>query len=379
MPTINPQIRARHEAAGITEQENRRPAVLLRVAQSLEHVRIGPRSPALGKRFKQAGRHGRHDVTWGKRVDPDAVLAPFGGEVAAELEDGGFGGVVGTAKEKGGLAGFKKKEAPSGGVQEKKMWLWKDKERKNEGGKKTSGEGGKSDRRKQGRRDQTIGKRQGGKGKKEDGQRQKRERNNSRANQPPISHRTTHTPNEHHASRPAIFHHNPRHRLRRHKHPRDINPHHLIRVLPTILQRGRLLLNPRRGNQSIHPALLLRNPLYHFIKGILIAHVDAMVSDARPKLLGGALGDCRERRVGVLRRVRQNVDDVHARAGFQDRFGLREADAAAAAGDEDHFVLEREELGQTLGAVKFEGLGGRERAGGGLVEGAGVGEGSGGV
>ena len=99
MPPINPQIRARHEAARITEQENGRATILLGVAQSLEHIRIGPSSSALGKRFEEAGCHGGHDVAWRKRVDADAVLAPFGGEVAAELEDSGFGGVIGAFAE----------------------------------------------------------------------------------------------------------------------------------------------------------------------------------------------------------------------------------------------------------------------------------------
>lgn len=83
-----------------------------------------------------------------------------------------------------------------------------------------------------------------------------------------------------------------------------------------------------------------------------------MVSDVGTQLLGGALGDGGKGRVGVRRGVREDVNDVHARARFEDGFGLREADAAAAAGDEDYFVLEGEELGKTLGAVELEGLGG---------------------
>lgn len=63
---------------------------------------------------------------------------------------------------------------------------------------------------------------------------------------------------------------------------------------------------------------------------------------------------------------------MHARAGFEDGFGLSEADATPAAGDEDDFVLEGEEFGEAFGAVELEGLGGRKRMGGGLMEGAGV-------
>lgn len=94
MSTINPQIRARHETARITEQEDRRAAVLFRITQPLEHVGIRPSGPALRESFKEAGRHGGHDVARRKRVDADAMLTPFRGEVAAKLEDGGFGGVV---------------------------------------------------------------------------------------------------------------------------------------------------------------------------------------------------------------------------------------------------------------------------------------------
>lgn len=99
MPPINPQIRPRHEAARITQQKNGRAAVFLRVAQALQHVGIGPSGPALGESLKKTSGHGSHDVTRRQSVDADAVLAPFGGQVAAKLEDGGFGGVVGAYRD----------------------------------------------------------------------------------------------------------------------------------------------------------------------------------------------------------------------------------------------------------------------------------------
>lgn len=50
-----------------------------------------------------------------------------------------------------------------------------------------------------------------------------------------------------------------RHRLRRHHDSRNINRKHPIRIFSTILQRRRLLLDPRRSNKPIHSPLGLRN------------------------------------------------------------------------------------------------------------------------
>ena len=49
--------------------------------------------------LEQSLDHGSCDVAGRNCVYADAVAAPFGSEVAAELEDGGFGGVVGWADE----------------------------------------------------------------------------------------------------------------------------------------------------------------------------------------------------------------------------------------------------------------------------------------
>lgn len=99
MPTIHAQIAARHEAARITDEEDRRSPVLLRVAEFAQHVLGGPVTPALGVLLEERFHHGGDDVARGNGVDADAVGAPFGGEVAGELQYGRFGGVVGGADE----------------------------------------------------------------------------------------------------------------------------------------------------------------------------------------------------------------------------------------------------------------------------------------
>lgn len=97
--TINPQIRARHKAARLTNEEHSGAAVLLGLAELAQHILRGPVPFALGVLLEQRLDHGRHDVARRDGVHADAVLAPLGGEVAAELEHASFGGVVGGADE----------------------------------------------------------------------------------------------------------------------------------------------------------------------------------------------------------------------------------------------------------------------------------------
>jgi len=97
MPTINPQIRARHKTTRIADQEYRSTTVLLRHAEFSQHILRGPVAAALGVLLEEGLDHGRDDVTGRDGVDADAVGAPFRREVAAELDDAGFGGVVGGA------------------------------------------------------------------------------------------------------------------------------------------------------------------------------------------------------------------------------------------------------------------------------------------
>ena len=99
MSTINLQITARHKAARITDAEHRSAPVLFRNTELSQHILRRPVAPTLRVFFEQSFDHGSRDVARGDGVDADAVGAPFRGEVAAELQDGGFGGVVGGADE----------------------------------------------------------------------------------------------------------------------------------------------------------------------------------------------------------------------------------------------------------------------------------------
>ena len=99
MSTINLQITARHKAARITDAEHRSAPVLFRNTELSQHILRRPVAPTLRVFFEQSFDHGSRDVARGDGVDADTVGAPFRGEVAAELQDGGFGGVVSRADE----------------------------------------------------------------------------------------------------------------------------------------------------------------------------------------------------------------------------------------------------------------------------------------
>ena len=99
MPPINPHIAPRHKAARITKQINRRTAILFRPTQLAQHVLLRPLLAPLGVFLEQLFDHRGHDVAGGDGVDADAVRAPFGGEVARELDYAGFGGIVGRADQ----------------------------------------------------------------------------------------------------------------------------------------------------------------------------------------------------------------------------------------------------------------------------------------
>jgi len=47
-----------------------------------------------------------------------------------------------------------------------------------------------------------------------------------------------------------------------------------LRISSRILQSRRLLLNPRRSNQPIHPAMLISNPLHNLIQPCRIHNID---------------------------------------------------------------------------------------------------------
>lgn len=99
MATVHPQIASRHKATSIADQEHRRATVFFRARQTTQHVLLGPFLAALGKLHEQVLDHLGDDVAGADGVDTDVVLAPFGGEVAAELDDGCFGSIVGWADE----------------------------------------------------------------------------------------------------------------------------------------------------------------------------------------------------------------------------------------------------------------------------------------
>jgi len=99
MATIDPQIAARHKAARIADAEYRGAPVLLGHTEFAQHVLSRPVAFTLGVFLEQGLDHGGRNVAGRDGVDANAVGAPFGGQVAAELQDGGFGGVVGGADE----------------------------------------------------------------------------------------------------------------------------------------------------------------------------------------------------------------------------------------------------------------------------------------
>ena len=99
MATIHPQIRSCHKAAGITDQKDRCTSILLWHTQLPQHVLLRPFASPFWKLLEQCFDHGCDDVTWRDSVDSDTILAPFGGEVASELEHAGFTGVVCWADE----------------------------------------------------------------------------------------------------------------------------------------------------------------------------------------------------------------------------------------------------------------------------------------
>jgi hypothetical protein len=94
MTTIDAQVAASHEAAGVAQQEDGSSTVIFRAAQLAQHVLLGPLGLALRESLEQLLDHLGDDVTGGECVDADAILAPFRGEVASKLDHSGLGGIV---------------------------------------------------------------------------------------------------------------------------------------------------------------------------------------------------------------------------------------------------------------------------------------------
>lgn len=77
MSTINTQIRTSHEAASVAEQEDGRAAVVLGLAELVQHVLLGPLDGAVGELLEQLLHHLRHDVARRDGVHADVLDAPF--------------------------------------------------------------------------------------------------------------------------------------------------------------------------------------------------------------------------------------------------------------------------------------------------------------
>ena len=94
MATIHAQVASSHEAASITEQEDSSATVLFRSGETAKHVLFGPLVATFGELDEQLLNHSSNNVTRGDGVDADVICAPFGGEVACELEDSSLASVI---------------------------------------------------------------------------------------------------------------------------------------------------------------------------------------------------------------------------------------------------------------------------------------------
>lgn len=94
MSAVNAEVAARHEAAGIAEEEEGGTAIFLRLAESLEHVLRGPLRLSLWILFKQIEEHLCCAVSRRERVDTNAMHTPFGGQASSHLHNASLGRVV---------------------------------------------------------------------------------------------------------------------------------------------------------------------------------------------------------------------------------------------------------------------------------------------
>lgn len=82
MPAVDPQIRSRHKATRVADQEHRRTTILVGLAQLAQHILRRPIPFPLWKLLKQRFHHGCDNIAGRDGVDTDAVRAPLGGEIA---------------------------------------------------------------------------------------------------------------------------------------------------------------------------------------------------------------------------------------------------------------------------------------------------------
>ena len=110
--TIDPQVRCRHKAARIANEEHCSASILLWHTQLSQHVLRGPIPLSLRILLKQGFYHGSLDISRRNGINSNTVMAPFGGEVACQLHYGSFAGVVGgtdktLVEEAGSTYGFR--------------------------------------------------------------------------------------------------------------------------------------------------------------------------------------------------------------------------------------------------------------------------------
>lgn len=105
MSTVNAKVAARHEAAGVAEEEDSGTAVLLGNAESLKHVLLGPLLLSLRIVVKQVQQHLSQDVARRKGVNTDAVLAPLSSQASGQLDNTGLGGIVCSVRRVGQVPG----------------------------------------------------------------------------------------------------------------------------------------------------------------------------------------------------------------------------------------------------------------------------------
>lgn len=94
MSAVNAEVATRHEAAGVAEEEEGGAAILLGLAESLEHVLRGPLRLSLWVLFKQVEEHLGRAISRRECVDTNAVHTPFSGQASSHLHDTSLGGVV---------------------------------------------------------------------------------------------------------------------------------------------------------------------------------------------------------------------------------------------------------------------------------------------
>lgn len=213
MSPVDSQVCASAEAASIAKQEDCSAPVLLWIAQSAQHVVLGPVLLSVRELLEERGRHGGDNIARRDGVDPDAVLAPFAGQISGKLDDASLGGIIGPASCQHSLAC-------------------------NRAGQ---------------------------------------EKENPRANQPLVRNRAAHASNQHQTARLVKPSHLSGDSLRRHEHSRDVDGKHLVRILHGVVQGRSLLLDASTSYQAVQTAILIGNLLDGRVQADVVSHVDSVI------------------------------------------------------------------------------------------------------